>query len=157
VSVTGNEHEWTAWVTPPPLPESPEPVTAATCEICPRLTRLRSGLWEAVPVQVRSDSQQGWETGVRVAAWARPKGAETWTYCALTHLSLCDYRSKVESAHTRTYTAPRWRTSWIVYDPSLVQAVQFERPSTPYWHEQLSLALADVAYWLHHGAQIPLS
>jgi hypothetical protein len=92
---------------------------------------------------------------MRVAAWARPKGAETWEYCALTHLSLCGYKPK--DAHAHTYSAPRWRTSWVVYAPSLIQAIQFERPSTPYWHEQLSLALAEVASWLHDGAPVPLS
>jgi hypothetical protein len=150
----GNEREWTEWGAAPPLPEVPEPVTAATCEIRPRLTRLRSGLWEAVPVEARGDPRRGWEAGMRVAAWARPKGAKTWEYCALAHLSLCGYKPK--DAHSHTYSAPRWRTSWVVYDPSLIQTVRFERPSTPYWHDQLSLALAEVASWLDHGARMPL-
>ena len=138
----GMEQKWGAWAREVPLPEPDEKVTAATHEILPRLRRVRHGI-EAVPVHYRRDADGSWTDVGRVAAWARPKGTRHWTLIALTHLSArypATDRQRVHSGH------PAWRTSWVLYNPALVEPVEPPaRYPSDYWRDSLSEALAEFA------------
>jgi hypothetical protein len=136
-------------VTEPPISGPEIPVTHETCRIRPRLTR-RDGYTEAVPVEYRKDPRLVWEGLSRVAAWARPHGTEPWAYAALTYLTMCDVLP--DKPHHATYSHPRWRTCWVVYDPELIRPTRTIYPSD-YWRQQLSNALDEFAATLDqtHG------
>ncbi len=135
------------WTTSPPLdePEDGFEVTTETCEIRPRVA-LRGGYWEAQPVEYRKDPRGIWDGPARLSAWARPTGTTNWTYCALTYHTTCHVQPERPGMHS--YTRPRWRTAWVVYNAELVRPIEPRPAPTAYWAEQLSLHLGAFARWL---------
>ena len=57
-----------------------------------------------------------------------------------------------DTPYTATYSHPRWRTSWIVYNPEHLRPTRAIYP-TQYWREQLSAGLDEFAATLKapHG------
>lgn len=134
--------DWGEWTFPPPLLEPEQPITPATCEIRSRLTHTQNGQWEATAVRYRPAPHAVWQHAGRIAAWARPRGTQPWIYAALTHLSTCNIKPPTPGSYA--HSQPRIRTSWVIYTADTIEQCEPEH-RTPYWHQQLSDALADFA------------
>lgn len=73
---------WGKWTEAPPLPEPEAPVTADSCEIRSRIT-WEGNYWDAPAITYRVHPKTPAQGIARLAPWARPFGAQTWT-CAAT-------------------------------------------------------------------------
>jgi hypothetical protein len=136
------ERQWGEWTMPCPLPEPDAAPTAATHEIRLRLTRAPHGA-EASPVRYRTGPRASWQEG-RVCGWARAHGTRAWSLCALTHLSA---RRPASDTGNVWSGYPRWRTSWVLHDPALIESTQPARYPTDYWRDELSAHLRDFGDW----------
>jgi hypothetical protein len=114
-------------------------VSWETCEISPCTTRSRSGRWDGVAVRYRSSPQSSaWDTDARLAAWARPRGTSgSWPFAALVYMTYCFTRHNRAGAHSGV---PRWRSSWVIYNPELIEPARAVVP-TDYWAECCSEAI----------------
>jgi hypothetical protein len=132
--------EWGEWARPVPLLAAPMRVTWESCEIRPRTTRSPSGRWDGVAVRYRREpTSSSWETDARLAAWARPRGTTgPWGFVGLVYLSFCYTKHNRQGAHSGV---PRWRWSWVVYSPELIEPAKPYVPSD-YWAQGLSEAIA---------------
>jgi hypothetical protein len=133
------DSEWGEWARPVPLLTAPMRVTWDSCEILPRTTRSRSGRWDGVAVRYRSTADSSvWETDARLAAWARPRGTSgSWPFAALAYMSYCYPSSDKQRVHSGV---PRWRWSWVIYSPDLIEPVRPHVPSE-YWAQCCSAVI----------------
>ena len=124
------DEEWGEWARPVPLLAAPMRVSWQSCEISPRTTRSPSGLWDGAAVRYRSTPGSGWEDQARIAAWAKPRGSAAWPFAALVYLSFCHTASNRPGTHSGV---PRWRWSWVVYDPALIEPLESAAAPSDYW------------------------
>lgn len=117
---------WGEWTGTPPLPEPEIPVTRETCEIRSRITKLGEH-WDAPAITYRTHPKTPAQGIARLAAWARPHDTKPWIYAAITFHTMCEVQPGMPHAHT--YTEPRWRTLWIIYDPALIQPAEHDDPA----------------------------
>ena len=82
-----------------------------------------------------------WETDAQLAAWARPRGTVGWPFAVLVYLSFRDTTMHNRAGMHSGF--PRWRWSWVIFSPELIEPVQPYVPSE-YWADSCSAAIEEL-------------